>query len=62
MIFFFLARRFATTGSHGAGMHGPKDGYVLVTAINMYKLCPCTLGLLNSCGYIYRCTFVDYTP
>ena len=38
--FFFLACSFATTGSHGAGMHGPKERYVLVTAINMYNLCP----------------------
>ena len=34
---FFLACSFATTGSHGAGMHGPKERYVLVTAINMYN-------------------------
>ena len=37
---FFLACSFATTGSHGAGMHGPKERYVLVTAIYMYNLCP----------------------
>ena len=36
----FLACSSATTGSHGAGMHGPKERYVLVTAINMYNLCP----------------------
>ena len=45
---FFLACSFATTGAHGAGMHGPKERYVLVTAINIYNLCPMHLRAIRA--------------